>query len=209
MLTKKNDMYWLESNTGEHITRFCSRLSRLALQMNNKVAGEFNGVTLVATPDTTAENLETEFHKQLRINQENYEKSPEYAKWKEKRAQELTNANRKAVELMTKLDSLNWDSFAAILDWLCDAQSVADHIGVTLDRNKIISEFIKHGFEINVNTGKNFIENDPDNHARYLIGQALDGFMQVGAPHGILISFTEKWKQRFGDAPVIIDAVVI
>lgn len=209
MLTKKNDMYWIESGWGEHITKFCSRLSRLALQMKDRVAGEFNGVTLVATPATTAENLETEFHKQLRINQENYEKSPEYAKWKEERAQKLAETNNKAAELMTQLEFLNWSSYAKILDWLCNIQPIADHTGVTLDRNKIISEFIKHGFETNVNTGKNFVESDPDNHARYLIGQALDGFQQVGAPHGVLISFAEKWKQKFGDAPVINDAVVV
>lgn len=209
MMTKKDDTYWIESELGEHITHFCSRLSRLALQTRNKVAGKFNGVTLTATIDTTTENLEKEFHKQLRIDAENYKKTPEYAQAQAEQKHKLEQNNAKAQSLMQSFTALNWNSYAAILQWLSDIQPVADYTGVTLDRSYIISEFIRRGFGINVNTGKDFQEKDADNVARYIIGQALDGFQQVGAPHGILISFVDKWRKQFKDATPVTDAVII
>lgn len=209
MLTKTNDVYTIEAEIGEHITSFCAKLSRLALQTKQEVTGTFNGVQLIADVNTTAQQLTAKFHQQLRIDQENYEKSPEYAIKLKQREKELAAINKRIEKCMNEFSELNWDSYAAILKWLSNIQPLADHTGVSLDRSKIIAGFENHGFKANENTGDSFNGENPENHARYIIGQAIDGFLTVGAPHPILVSFVEKWIEKHNNARVITDANII
>ncbi len=53
-------------------------------------------------------------------------------------------------------------------------------------------------FDINANIGEKFNKEDPENVAKWIVGQALDMINEGYEPHHMTIEEINKWKQKFG-----------
>lgn len=165
-----------------------------------EVSGEFNGITVIANKNSTVESITTDFHLQMKKASDDYENSSEGKKAKAEREERLKTVQSNAKELMKQLPKLNFKSNLEVLDWLCNIQPATDYIGAisSEEKDEIISTLTNNGFLPGVNTGKNFKEDDEDNFARYVIGQALSGLTgNVEAIHHIVTKFTDDWKEKF------------
>ena len=190
----QNGIITLEANPGEHISDYASRCYNIAKRYATIVEGQFNGATFDTKGCSSARDVLKRLELELNKNQETYQKSDRYKDIQAATKQKTKQQQVIATKLVGELDALNWSSFSDILDWLCNIQQAADYVGVSIDTEKIVQTFKKNGFFTNVNTDDDFDGNDEENVARYIIGQALDGFETVGAPHPVLLSFVEKWK---------------
>ena len=163
-----------------------------------EITGEFNGIIVKVTKDSIAESIVADFHAQLNEQIRQYENSPEGKKDKEDEEKELKRMQSIADESMKELPNLNFKNNLEILNWLCKIQDATGTIAVVINKKEIISLFNKNGFKRNANTGKKFKENDEDNFAKYIVGQALDGLQcEVGAIHNMVVKFTNDWKEKF------------
>ena len=102
-------------------------------------------------------------------------------------------------EYLNNLYKVENPSNELILSWIIDVQDLSDDVYVKVPKKDILEYFNKNGYYSNVNTGSNFKEDDPDNHARYIIGQALENLETVGAIHRVIKQFASDWIERFGE----------
>lgn len=157
----------------------------------------FNEIELIADEGSTVQQIVAFFGKESTRRAEEYRNSPEGQK-AAKEAEDRRLAAQQAFDFcMEKLPSLDFKNDAAVLDWFCEIQGSADHIGIVKSKDKILTTFALHGMYKGVNCGDEFNSDDRENFFRYLVGQCLDGFASVGAPHGIIHKFTAEWKQKF------------
>jgi len=194
----------LEAWLGEHIEDYAARVYEAGKKTN--IIFKFNGIVFAIENNASPAEIVSFYKEESEKSRLAYEKSPEYKQQLLEREESLKQAN-KAIQFLTdRLEIIDWDSLDAVINWLCEIQPVADNSGVIIDVSKIITTFSKNGFYANVNVGKDFIEDDRENVARYIIGQALDGFEQVGSPHPMLLTFAERWKAKIyiDDADVVI-----
>lgn len=98
---------------------------------------------------------------------------------------------------IVKLQSLDFTNQVEILDWICSIQDASDHTDVHTDSTFILMLFNMNGYLPDVNTGDEFDGDDPDNFARYIIGQALSGLRTVGVVHHVVTRFAGEWKNKF------------
>lgn len=104
---------------------------------------------------------------------------------------------KKVDQLIERLDNLDFSDYEPVLDWIYNFQEPSDYTWVSFDKSQVISKFKNQGFDIGVNTGNDFNGEDVENVVKYLVGQALDGIKNVGAPHPIICKFINNWKQKF------------
>lgn len=64
-------------------------------------------------------------------------------------------------------------------------------------RQNLLNKFKEFELIPNMCLNEQFDENNKENVAKYIIGQALDGILNVGSPHQIISSFHDKWKNKF------------
>jgi hypothetical protein len=165
-----------------------------------EVTGEFNGINITASKNSTIESLTADFDLQAKKASEAYENSSAGKKAKADKEQKLKAAQTEAKELMKQLPKLNFKSNLEVIGWLYKIQPFTDYIGAMSSdqKNEIISTLTNNGFLSGVNTGKDFKKDDEDNFARYVIGQALSGLTgMVGAIHHMVGQFAKEWKEKF------------
>lgn len=181
----------IEATAGEHIRRTAERMVAM-VRTAKRVKCRFNDILLLADRDSTVDGLVAEFNQRCEARAKAYRESPEGKRAQAEADERRHNLQVAADELMAGLDRLDFSNVAALLDWLCAIEDARDHIGVTVDVSRIVATFGAHGYLPNVNCGADYKEDDPDNSARWLIGQALS------VPYVPLVRhFTEQWKAKF------------
>jgi hypothetical protein len=187
------------SYIGCHLSEVCDALIKESQEFMEEVCYNFNGVNLIANQNSTVDWLIATFEEQMSLAHNKYINSDAYKVLETERLLELIENQLKAKLLMEEFQSLDFSDYTRLLNWLSEIQPLSDLIGVLSDENKniIISTFEQNGYLPSVNTGENFKEDDEDNVARYLIGQALDNLIYVGAIHHILQDFIIQWKSKF------------
>ncbi|HBR80607.1 MAG: hypothetical protein UW63_C0054G0002 [Candidatus Uhrbacteria bacterium GW2011_GWF2_44_350] len=195
-----NEPQRLEAMPGQHVQQFAQQLIDRAKADSVDVEGDFNGITLHVSSEesVTAEDLVSFYSQESDRRAEEYRKSPEGIKAAEEAESRKTALQEKAEQLVTQLDSLDFSNLEAVVDWIVDFQDASDHIGVSFDKQKVVDTFRSHGFDVGVNTGKDFNGEDSENFAKWLVGQALDGINSVGAIHQVVHKFAGDWKKKFG-----------
>jgi hypothetical protein len=195
-----NEPQRLEAKPGQHVQQFAQQLIDRAKADGVDVEGDFNGITLHVSSDepVTAEDLVNFYSQESDRRAEEYRQSPEGVKAAEEDEARKNALQEKADQLVTQLDSLDFSNLEAVIDWIVDFQDASDHIGVSFDREKVVSTFRSHGFDVGVNTGEAFNEEDAENFAKWLVGQALGGINSVGAIHQVVHRFAGDWKMKFG-----------
>ncbi|MBI2454037.1 MAG: hypothetical protein HYV54_00450, partial [Parcubacteria group bacterium] len=168
---------------GEDISVTAQRMVDLANENGGTVMAEFNGIKLktnrskdskVAIAAIMADYSSKRLHR-VKV----YRNSPEG-----KRAAADAKKRKKRVryqmdEAMGELDSLDFSDLNAVISWLEKVRDPSDHVDVIVSGKQIVEIFRGHGYEPNVNCGKDFNGEDRENFARWLIGQALDNLGSI------------------------------
>lgn len=88
-------------------------------------------------------------------------------------------------ELCQSIDNEN------LLKWLIDFTQKADHVGITFDKEYVLDELRKLGFEDNMWVGYKG-EWTEAHKIEYLVGQVINCINTFGQPHPVTITFCEK-----------------
>lgn len=179
----------IESEPGMHI----SQAAKLMVASGEDCFTSFNGICVAAPKGSTVEWICSEYDRLSEIRRQEYLASDEGKAFERQQALRREALQNKANACMEKLPKLLFSDAAGLLEWLCDIHDARDHIGVKVDNDLILRTFAAHGYFPNMNTGADFNENDRENFAGWIIGQAI----QHPCPP-LVKDFTEKWKARFG-----------
>lgn len=169
----------------------------LANESGKTVTTEFRGITLMAHPGDKSEVIVAYFRQEYQREEDEYRSSPAGKQVRQKEKESKASAQEECDALIKELQNLNFEDNVVLLDWLCKFQSSSNCIGISFEPFFILGTFADHGYLPNVNLGKDFDENDRDNHARYLIGQCLNDIRLIGAINPVIHQFTKEWKERF------------
>ncbi len=162
-----------------------------------EVSGKFNDIELVANFSSTADSVVKKFENECSLRSIAYRNSPEGRAAEASNIRQKNKAQETVNNLMKELPSLDFKNNVKVLDWINRLQPASDYVGVEVSSKKIVEIFADHGFLPGVNIGANFKENDEDNFAKYIAGQAL-GFLEKGWPvHHVVGRFIDDWKKKF------------
>lgn len=187
--------------TREH-TRTLKRTGLTIVQkcffVNEVIEASFNDIELVANPGDTPAAIVARYNIESARKAEAYRNSPEGKRVAAKRTAETRRLQKVMDDSIVKLETLDFSNFNAVLGWLEEVQDASDRVDVQFNPKEIVDKFRANGFKPNVNTGKAFDENDEENFARYIVGQALDFLQNHGLIHHLVTKFTNDWRVRFG-----------
>lgn len=180
---------------GSHISEVCKIVADLANEKNETVSFEFNGITILLSPGDSPEDLEEEFWVRTQ------KRSDEY--WTLERLQEKLNKELEDnLKLQTHFKTLeNVNSLSELIQWFCKLETVSFiHAGLSSDQKQQLVEFCKKEFDIttNMNCLHGETKEEWNNHLidykiSWLAGQALDGTLSIGCPHGIIHKFAKDF----------------
>lgn len=190
-------MYTYEAPTGENINTTAKNMIALAKEKKGDVRTLFNNIPLLATEQSVPENIVKDFETKHNEASETQRKSPKGQYEEVNREKEKKEIQDKINCLIGQLPSIDFSKQEKVLDWLCKFQPLSDHTNVKTDASKILKIFEKHGYRPGINVGKNFQEENPDNHARYIVGQSLENLQAVDAIHPVVHKFAKDWKKKF------------
>lgn len=192
----ENEIHEVKIGAGTHIDEAARELSEVAARMGTASA-MFNDIRIEAQRGDSPAEIVTRWNATQEARAAAYRESPEGKAAEAARQEGRRGLQARHDALMDRLRTLDFESDVAVLDWLCEMQEPADHIGVISRTDTVIAKFEAAGFKASVNCGPDYRPGDRDNTFRYLVGQALDGFQRVGAPHSILLKFAAEWKAQF------------
>jgi len=188
-------MMELHAHPGQHVREFAAELVKAA-QRHGSARGMHNEVEIVADGASTADSLYAQWQQKQDEASIAYRNSPEGQKASAEREAAILSAQETHDRLVRDLTTLDFKNDAAVLDWLCAVQDATDHVGVAVDKTRILAAFEGAGFIVGANCGEAFRPDDRDNVFRWIVGQALDCLRSV-AIHGIVHKFVGEWKAKF------------
>lgn len=188
-------MMVVRGEVGEHVSRAIERLVRVANE-HGEASLVFNETTVKAKAGDSPDELARSWEKQRQAAHEAWINSEAGKRYEAEQEAQIAAMQERHDCLVADMRTLDWSDDVAVLDWVCAMQSASDHVGVCVDKERIITTFARHGFMPDVNTGAEYREGDRENEHKYLIGQALST-LEVCAIHGIIHSFAERWKAKF------------
>ncbi|HEV7121678.1 MAG TPA: hypothetical protein VGN56_02510 [Candidatus Paceibacterota bacterium] len=182
---------------GTSIDSAAKEMAAYAIQHGDATA-TFNGITLLANKDSTPQGIVDDYHAQQQAKSEAWRNSPEGIAAARENEERVTAMQAKYDGLMEQLPKLDFTDQQQLLEWLCQLETTII-VGVNTDgfQAKVVEVFTQHGYLPGVNTGDAINNEDPDNVARYIIGQCLDT-LNHGYIRQIVHKFTENWKLKFG-----------
>lgn len=184
---------------GSYIPASIAQMVGVAKFTNQEVTGTFNGVTITANPTSSPEILAVQWQEEMDRQAREYRNSAEYKSYLLKRALEVQALRVKVRDLMKWLETLDFGNLEAVVNWFDEIQEASNDVDASseLTRNEIVQKFQQHGYQPGVNTEEEFKEEDKDNFARWLVGQALDNLITVGAVHPMFKDFAKDWRNKF------------
>lgn len=182
---------------GTIISAAFTELVKEANLHNESVKAEFNGIEVVAQPGDDAGKLYMDYQADQSRRAREYHRSREGKRARRQQDKRKRQMQRQAEKVMRDLRGLDFSNFEELIDFLDRLADSSDHVDVTFDSQLVVDEFVKHGFTANANVGDEYDDNDSENSARWLIGQALDGLESIGAIHPIYHKFADEWREKF------------
>lgn len=169
----------------------------LAEQTKDTVTAEYNGIPLTTDNTSMAEDVVEAYYAECAKRTEAYRNSPEGKIAAHEASVRLQQAQERYDTLVKQLPDLNFNSDVEVLNWLDKYQEASDR-HIVRQPDVVFKAFVSHGYQPNINMGKDFDANDRDNFARYIIGQALNYIEKHdGSIHQIVGIMVDRWKQRF------------
>ena len=161
-----------------------------------EVSGDFNGISITVDGNSTVTSIIKNYMTESEKRDKEYRNSPAYKASQLESKKYAKDLQTKTDEIMKELPKLNFKDNMKVLDWLCEISDSIDDMRIKTRNSDIVKIFNDNGFFSNVNTGDDFKEDDEDNFARYIIGQALNCMESIGPIH-LVTTFTEQWKEKF------------
>ena len=190
-------MIKIEIRGGENISSAIDSLIKQSKDYNSSVFAIFNDIKIVVSPDSNKEFVFNKFKEDQNKLMTEYLMSEEYI-------QKTKNFNTEQVKIQEKLNSIIQNEFPTsksskkdILIFLEKLQPYTDFIGLNVQVNKILNGLIKLGFKENVNCNELFKENDENNFADYIIGQAMDQLIVMNCIHPSVCNHIKFWMEKF------------
>ena len=190
-------MIKIEIRGGENISSAIDSLIKQSKDYNSSVFAIFNDIKIVVSPDSNKEFVFNKFKEDQNKLMTEYLMSEEYI-------QKTKNFNTEQVKIQEKLNSIIQNEFPTsksskkdILIFLEKLQPYTDFIGLNVQVNKILNGLIKLGFKENVNCNELFKENDENNFADYIIGQAMDQLIETKHIHQSVCIHIKFWMEKF------------
>lgn len=179
------------------------RMTQTAQIQQCPVHVDFNGVELVAYPDTTPTSIVASYKATIRRQHYDYLLTDAAAQrdsedlMRQRERQTVLDSLYRQLDNLISPQRIDPISDVQVLRWWRDYAAVADNIQLHRYQAPIIQAFDKAGFRPNVNTDAAYDADDRDNSFRYLVGQCMDGLAHVGCPHPIVIQFIDGWLDRW------------
>ena len=181
---------------GSYILNVCKKAVNLANEKNEVVSFEFNGITVLLSPNDDPEELAEEWF--ARDNQ----RKIEY--WTPQRLQEKANKeSQDFLNIQNHFETLkNVDSRESLIRWFCELEKMSfihaslNHAQKVLLTEKCMREFgIYSGMNCPDTTVPKGGWDDQSREYKlnWLAGQALEGTLSIGCPHGIIHKFAEDF----------------
>lgn len=184
-----------EFHAGTYINKACEEAVSLAIEKNDSVEFEFNGITLIATPNTNYDLLIDEFYQRCNKRRDEYW-TPERLKEKEIREendrQNLNNHFSEFKNVVSLIDLLNWFCKLSDLSFIHASLSQKQKSEV---ENKCVEFRVFPGMNClrPGETAEEWKLNSDDYKLKWLLGQALDGTMTIGCPHDLIHTWAKEW----------------
>ncbi len=191
-----SDPLTYEPTAGTSIEEAAQEMVALAREKRATVTARFNDIALSASAGATAASIADYYRTECALRAAAYRRSPEGKRAAAELEEKKRQAQATVDQLTVALPNLDFDDLDAVLCWLEELRGPSDWSGVIVPES-VVSTFRAHRFEPNVNIGADFDGNDRENYARYLIGQALDNLISVGAIHHIIHHFAADWRDCF------------
>lgn len=192
--------YEVDPMAGSQINSVIREAVGFAEALRARVQFKFNDSVVIATSHSTEAGLFAAWQQERDRLVAEYRNSPE-GKRQQRESEDRKNSMQRAVDqLMQRFETLDYSNLDELVQFFDDLTDPSDYIGVSFDRGRVIDEFVQHGYGISANTGSAFDENDRENFARYLVGQALSGLQFVGAVHHIYHRMAQEWREKFTNA---------
>lgn len=173
------------------------------LMVNNRkelkeglITANFNGICLKADESSTIESIIVQYNEALRASIKAYRQTDQYNLKKQQDEAKMIELKTTAENLMIELESLDFKNLRSILNWIKRFQPCSQRIELVYYNEKILSKFSENGFLPNANLDADFNNDDKENVAKYIIGQALNMLKKYTFTLviGMLI---DSWIDRF------------
>ena len=191
-------VFELEIDPGETIKSAIFSAIEVAQEKVQPVQFNFNGIVVQVTGDSEYDIVKQEYRTALAESQKEYENSPRYKKLKQKQDEELKADQLRIDSLLASLSEvLKGNDFASVVVWCGLFAEINDNNNLKFDKKVLVEQLKVAGWLSGVCTGKDFNEDDPENYARYIVGQCISN-LESGMPiHPIAKSFADKWVEKF------------
>ena len=185
-------------SVGETVDETVLWIVAMANEMGETVVAKFNDIELTAKPGDDANAIAEFYSSEMARRSEEYRKSPEGQRAEREAEEHRQKAQAQMDEAMAELPTLDFADFGAMIAWLEEVRDPSDYIGVTTPYAQIVSTFRENGYEPDVNYGQDFDDEDEENFARWLIGQALSNLeLDIHAIHQVFHKFADDWRNKF------------
>lgn len=153
----------------------------------------FNGIKLIATPNSIPKKLEAEFMAKLKARADAYQKSPEGIAAKKKRAAEIIQKQHSIDKALTSLKSVIGDP-DKLMHWIKSFADNSDDIDVKFSKSMLADELEAAGYINNEHVGqKPKWFSTRERMSRYIIGQAISCLRSGLPPHPITASLVKDY----------------
>jgi hypothetical protein len=178
---------------GTHIATACKEAVAMAMNGRQNVQFTFNGVELLATPDSVAAKMEAEFITKLEADAKAYRESARGIAEAKRRADEVKQKQRRLTAALSDLPRLigNQDH---LMQWLKSFTEDADDIGVQFTKSRLADELEAAGYAENEHVGQKpewFCTRE--RMAHYIVGQTINCLRRGMGPHPVTCGFVEKY----------------
>lgn len=182
-----------DPHAGTHIASACKEAVAIAMQERQNVQFSFNGIELLATPDSVPAKLEAEFTAKLEAAAKAYRESPKGIAEAQKRTAEIARKQRSVNTALAVLKHIVADHDKLML-WLKSFTEDADDIGVQFTKSLLAEELEAAGYTENEHVGQKpewFCTRE--RMAHYIVGQAINCLRRGMGPHPVTRGFVEKY----------------
>lgn len=202
MFRKTSTGYVSEGNFGSSIDWCLKECEAKARSSGETVTLlNFNGVDVVVTPTTTAEEAEEAWRAGMAANAEKYRNSPEGKKSAQEAKERAENAQLNVNRLLTQLDGYVDPSTSQIVAWVAEFSEHADHIAVKYSKTDLIAKLEGFGYVAGAHVAKTAPEKRAAKNwkrqtmGEYIIGQAISCLKSGMPPHPVMQKFAEDYAQ--------------
>lgn len=185
-----------EPMCGTYISKACEEAVSMANLHNESVEFTFNGLEMIANPCDDSTKLTEEWFTKDQKRRDDY--------WTPERLQEkLDKESQDVLNLSVHYKTLSdVNSLEDLICWFCKLETVSFcHASLNSEQRTTLSNkcMIEFGVYSGMNCSDNFTEGEWVNQNReyklkWLAGQALEGTLSMGCPHGVIHSFAEKFE---------------